>query len=320
MSDFFCLPRELRDQIYEHCLVSHAHALYPWQPLWSRRVWDFKPTTGLLRVSQTVSLEAAGILYGRNLLDFESAYPYQITSFFRQIGGRNASHIRHLVVDFPAFDPPLVPTLLDRVDVFAYHVDKLALIRRNCPNLQTLTASRAEAYSRLEKNLHTSMPVPDREEVITKALELIDAHFRTVPSLKKIALQADRKLGVRPRSPREIPSEESAKDPFSDHTRKEMERLGWTISSDNNSSGVQTYKRAIVYPSFWQSHIAPGNEFTQFHMSSVSDHMGGRRSFVPTGHAFGGGTFINMAVYSRAVRSDAPSHEIIGDDDGHRRR
>ncbi|KAK8877551.1 alcohol oxidase-like protein [Apiospora arundinis] len=77
-------------------------------------------------------------------------------------------------------------------------------------------------------------------------------------------------------------------------------------------SGKNNYHEPIiVHPAFWQSHKVPGNEFTQFYMGSVSDHMSGRRSFVPTGHVFGGGAFINMAVYSRAVLSDAPSHEIV---------
>ncbi|KAK6856575.1 hypothetical protein PG995_006762 [Apiospora arundinis] len=251
MSDFFRLPRELRDQIYKHCLVVHAHALYPWRHPWSRRRWDFKPAMGLLRVSQVVSLEAAVVFYGRNLVDFELANPEQIDAFFRQIGGRNASHIRHLVVDIPEFNLPLLPAwirrlrvsacgvnelLLDGASVSAYDVNKLLLIRCGCPNLQTLTASRANAYSLLEVCLSAPKPGPGRdEEAVTKALELIDAHFRAVPSLEKIALEVNDKLSVWPRSLHCFPSE------FSDHTQKEMERLGWTISSGYSFVSAYTH-------------------------------------------------------------------------------
>ncbi|KAK8102288.1 hypothetical protein PG984_015434 [Apiospora sp. TS-2023a] len=78
-------------------------------------------------------------------------------------------------------------------------------------------------------------------------------------------------------------------------------------------SGKNNYHESrVLHPAFWLSHIAPGNEFTKFYQGPESDHMAGRRGFVPTAHVLGGGSSINTALYSRAVRSDFDSWNMPG--------
>ncbi|KAK7972580.1 GMC oxidoreductase [Apiospora saccharicola] len=78
-------------------------------------------------------------------------------------------------------------------------------------------------------------------------------------------------------------------------------------------SGKNNYHEPrVLHPAFWPSHIAPGNEFTQFYQGPESDHMAGRRGFVPTAQVLGGGSSINTALYSRAVRSDFDSWNMSG--------
>ncbi|KAK8070658.1 hypothetical protein PG997_010861 [Apiospora hydei] len=78
-------------------------------------------------------------------------------------------------------------------------------------------------------------------------------------------------------------------------------------------SGKSNYHEPrVLHPAFWYSHIAPGNEFTQFFQGPETEHMAGRRSFVPTAHVLGGGTSINTALYSRAERSDFDSWDMPG--------
>ncbi|KAI1458955.1 putative alcohol oxidase [Annulohypoxylon moriforme] len=70
-------------------------------------------------------------------------------------------------------------------------------------------------------------------------------------------------------------------------------------------SGQNNYELpVVVHPGFWFGHLTPGNKHTTFFTGSKSDHLAGRQATVPTGHILGGGSSINMALYSRPQRSD----------------
>lgn len=84
-SNFFSLPRELRDQIWE---LVHLH-----QELIDPRV-DYnlrqKLTPELLRVNQSIHREASSPFYAQNRFDVTMGTPEDVASFLRQISQNNA--------------------------------------------------------------------------------------------------------------------------------------------------------------------------------------------------------------------------------------
>ncbi|KAI1411802.1 putative alcohol oxidase [Hypoxylon sp. FL1857] len=78
-------------------------------------------------------------------------------------------------------------------------------------------------------------------------------------------------------------------------------------------SGQNNYELPrIVHPGFWFGHLVPGNPFIQFFQGPKSRQLAGRQATVPTGHVLGGGSSINMSLYSRAQRSDYDSWNVPG--------
>ncbi|KAI0896304.1 putative alcohol oxidase [Annulohypoxylon nitens] len=80
------------------------------------------------------------------------------------------------------------------------------------------------------------------------------------------------------------------------------------IESGQNNYGLST----VTHPGFWYGHLTPGNKYTSFFQGPKSKHLAGRQATVPTGHVLGGGSSINMALYSRAQRSDYDSWDVPG--------
>jgi len=64
-SPLFCLPHELRELIWSHCLVGQ------WPILWPSETNDTGLAVHLLRVCRTIYNEAAPILYSSNTLNFQ---------------------------------------------------------------------------------------------------------------------------------------------------------------------------------------------------------------------------------------------------------
>ena len=75
-TNFLSLPRELRDQIYEH-LVVHREPIDPWVD-YNRR---YKLTPGLLRANETIHHEASLLLYTQNRFDFTMCASEDVASF-----------------------------------------------------------------------------------------------------------------------------------------------------------------------------------------------------------------------------------------------
>ena len=198
MSNFFSLPRELRDQIYELVLL-HQEPIDPLTDLNQRR----KLTPGLLRVNGTVHFEAIPLFYGKNRFDFTMGTLEDVASFLGQIGRNNAHHIRHICVDFPKFlslDPGDVTLEEDSVGI-------LASIQSGCANLRTLTTS-LESTNGMELRLDAL----DNPNVVVEALRLVDTHFRGISSLREIIVEV-------------------YEDGPSDDLRRKMENHGWKIST-----------------------------------------------------------------------------------------
>ncbi len=196
-SNFFSLPREVRDQIYELVLL-HQELIDPWVDYDRRQ----KLTPKLLHVNKTIHREASSLFYAQNRFDFTMGTPEDVASFLGQIGRNNADYIRHIYVGFPKFlylDPGDVTLEDDSVGI-------LANTQSGCANLSTLTTS---LYS--TNAIELRLDALDNPKVVTEALNLVNTHFRGLSSLQEIIVEV-------------------YKDGPSDYIRRKMESHGWTIS------------------------------------------------------------------------------------------
>ncbi|KAL8748246.1 MAG: hypothetical protein Q9184_007470 [Pyrenodesmia sp. 2 TL-2023] len=173
-SNFFSLPREIRDQIYEPVLL-HREPIDPWVDYNGHQ----KLTPGLLRANKAVHREASSLFYARNCFGFVMGSPEDVASFLGQIGRSNVDYIRHIYVDFPMFlhlNPGDV-TLRDE------SVGLLANIQSSCTTLSTLTTS-LDSTNTMELKLDAL----DNPKVGMEALKLANAHFRAI-RLREIIVQ-----------------------------------------------------------------------------------------------------------------------------------
>ncbi len=69
---------------------------------------------------------------------------------------------------------------------------------------------------------------------------------------------------------------------------------------------------AIIHPALFMSGLLPTSNATLFYQSSAEKQLNNRELVVPSGGTLGGGSSINMMMYSRAQRSDFDSWNIPG--------
>ena len=173
LANFLDLPGELRNRIYELCLL-HKEPLALWTGFNQRH--ELSP--GLLRANKTLHHEAISLFYAQNRFDFTIATPKRIALFLQTIGRKNAGYIQHLYVDFPKFcyqEPGDVTVSDDSISIFSS-------IQGSCANLSTLTAF-ADSTLTIEFTLNGL----DNPESISKVLKLVDTLFRAIsPLLKRI--------------------------------------------------------------------------------------------------------------------------------------
>lgn len=201
-TNFLSLPSELRNNIYEQLLVLQEPIACPTQP-WSRQPQLQALTPGLLRTNKTVQLEASSIFYAQNRFDFTECAAEDITSFLGQIGRINANYILYIYIDFPIVHYQDLHDITLEDD----SVRILAKIQSDCTKLSTLTTS---LYS--TNTMEVKLDALDNPKIVVEALALVDTHFRAISSLQEIIVEA-------------------YEDGPSDHIRREMQSLGWTIST-----------------------------------------------------------------------------------------
>lgn len=97
-SNFFSLPRELRDRIYELVLLQQE-LIDPWM----LQNLQQKLNPELLHVNKTIHREASSLIYAQNRFDFTMCTPGHVASFLGRIGRNNAGYIRHICLGFPKF-------------------------------------------------------------------------------------------------------------------------------------------------------------------------------------------------------------------------
>ena len=197
-TNFLAHPRELRDRIYELCLL-YQEIVNPWMDYSQRQ----KLTRGLLRANKTVHREASSLLYSQTRFDFATATPEDLASFLRTIGDNNANCIRHICVDFPSLrdlEPGNV-TLEEGSDAI------LANIQSACTNWRTLTTFVSSTHA-----MELMFDAPDNSNIVTEALTLVNTRFRAISSLQDIILEV-------------------YDDGASGYIGRKMENHGWTVST-----------------------------------------------------------------------------------------
>lgn len=115
MSHFLRLPREVRDLIYEYCLVVEG-ILDPCTPYYEEKNPENakrKPETALLRVNRSIGDEAAQMLYGKNVwrISYKEDDPSWPEVFWPQVPVYRAwtkkniiRYMRHIVLKFDSRD------------------------------------------------------------------------------------------------------------------------------------------------------------------------------------------------------------------------
>lgn len=197
---FFTLPSELRNVVYRLTL-RHSRPLNTSKS--DRQVakpWEV--TIGLLYASKTVHEEASSVFYGQNCFDFTEQSPFDLQLWLEQIGARNAGYIRHIYLELPRFSP----MRHGEVAVADTDTDLLAAIRGSCPDVETLTIEPEPISWWILYLLQL-----ERKGVAREAMQVADAHYRTIPLLKVIQVLT---LGNWP-----APA-----------LQREMSRLGWKLS------------------------------------------------------------------------------------------
>ena len=151
--------------------------------------------------------EANTLLYSNNRFRFPEVCTYtpsatdsaHIAPFLNQIGYQ-ASHIRHMCIPFPTFFDYPQP---DIARLHEAHIKNLDLVRDTCTSIRTLELLVSPGCA--------NYALGD-SPTAAEALDLLDTHFKNIPSLNEIVVSF------------EVYPEE---DPSDDLTKK-MHDYGWT--------------------------------------------------------------------------------------------
>lgn len=197
MANFLDLPSELRNQVYELCLL-HEEPIDPWDDYGPQR----ELTLGLLLANKTVHREATSFFYAQNCFDFTLTTPEDVASFLETIGRDNADYIRHIRIDFPNLrdlEPGNVTIEEDNIGIFAH-------IRSACANLSTLKTSLDSTDAMVYK-----LDTLDHPNVVNEALTLVNTQFRAFLHLSDIIVKMH-------------------EDNLTLYMKTMMENHGWTLS------------------------------------------------------------------------------------------
>lgn len=68
----------------------------------------------------------------------------------------------------------------------------------------------------------------------------------------------------------------------------------------------------LTHPAFLMSGLVPDNKYNLYYKANKSEDLAGRELVVPSGGVLGGGSSVNLMVYTRAQRSDYDSWVMPG--------
>jgi choline dehydrogenase-like flavoprotein len=69
---------------------------------------------------------------------------------------------------------------------------------------------------------------------------------------------------------------------------------------------------SLAHPAMLMSNIAPDSRYNLYYKANASADLAGRELVVPAGGVLGGGSSVNLMVYTRPQRSDFDSWSIPG--------
>jgi hypothetical protein len=197
-TNFLSLPSELRNRIYELCLVWEE----PINPCMDYFYSGQEVSPTLLRANKTIHREARPLFYGQNCFDFTMITRDRVTPFLEIISRSNADYIRQVRVDFPMFrslDLGDVTLEEDSISIFAN-------IHSGCANLSTLTTN---PPSRNDERF--CLDGLDHPRIAAQALELVNTTFRAISSLQEIVIEV-------------------CENTPSHYMKEKMKSHGWTIN------------------------------------------------------------------------------------------
>ncbi|KAI0145936.1 GMC oxidoreductase [Hypoxylon sp. NC0597] len=80
------------------------------------------------------------------------------------------------------------------------------------------------------------------------------------------------------------------------------------VETGTNNADIPT----LTHPAFLMNALLPGNKYNLYYKATKSENLAGREIVVPSGGVLGGGTSVNLMVYTRAQRSDYDSWGMAG--------
>ena len=204
-ASFLTLPRELRDKIYELCLL-REEPVDPWN--YSDSLEEL--SLGLIVANRAINSEAGPVLYG-NHFDFTTEDPAKVPAFLERIGRNNAAYVRHVIIQFPYLQNlrPGSVSIMENDSLI------LASIQESCTGLRTLTMSRHSVY-----NVELKLDVLDDPDIVAKALAWLNTRLKAILSLREIIV-------------------ETYEDGLSDYAKRQVENYGWTVNSIENIGDLE---------------------------------------------------------------------------------
>ncbi|KAJ5554938.1 hypothetical protein N7461_003408 [Penicillium sp. DV-2018c] len=214
------LPSELRIEIFKYLLV-RKRPIAPLYGICTRRYAFRGLEPNLLRTNKLFLAEARPLLYGHNCFHFGLYFlsdNNRLELFLENIGSTNASQIRKIHLNFPSFSKAKD---FDDVNLDPDCVQAFEKIQSKCTSLQTLViGADATCFMHYVFNWLGSPQLCDR------ALGLLAARFKGIPSLQKIVVKA-------------------YKGHLSSHIRSRMESRGWILEVVENTSSRSDVVEAV---------------------------------------------------------------------------
>ncbi|KAJ6105287.1 hypothetical protein N7523_010097 [Penicillium sp. IBT 18751x] len=170
-ASFLSLPAELRNEIYKYLFV-RREPIDPWNG-------DHELELNLLYTNSAILHEARSLLYGHNCFDL-TWEPCRIPEFLVTIGFINASHLQCIRIDFPELRYLEDDEVSLTEDSFSF----LEKIQSRCTNLKKLITA-ADSTNAMEYRLYSF----DSPRLCDKALALVGARFRAIPSLQEVVIE-----------------------------------------------------------------------------------------------------------------------------------
>ncbi|KAJ5352659.1 hypothetical protein N7452_001633 [Penicillium brevicompactum] len=193
-ASFLDLPGEIRNEIYKYLLV-HDGTIKPWRG-------DHALSPNILATNKAILREGRSILYGSNCFDFTlwNRNPSWIEVFFGTIGIINMGYFRSIRIGFPRPNWGRGPFTIHEVSL-----NNIIMIGGFCGRLESVTITPISIF--VLGNYLSGPPYPF--ELYGPVLAQVDSHFRVIPTLKQITVEAPPCLGM--------------------NLRKMMEGFGWVI-------------------------------------------------------------------------------------------